>query len=160
MKKVITILLICIAVPVYIWDAWLIIGGMSGKPLKSKISATQSESISADLSFANLRIVHFEKKGKSPFIAYKVKPKPVVKRVPVKKKKVVKKPKTEAKPPRIKITGIMWNPSNPIAMVTLPNGTSTVARVGQTIAGSIEVKKIEKNRMQIVYKGNVFWIRK
>ncbi len=159
MKKVLIILLIIIAVPVYIWDVWLIVDGMYGRsPERSTVTAT-GESVTADISFANLRIVHFNKKGKSPFIAYKVKPKPVVRKAPV-KRKIVKKPKTEAKPPRITITGIMWNPANPIAMVTLPNGTSTVAKQGQTIAGSIEVKKIEKNRMQIVYKGNVFWIRK
>jgi len=35
-QKVVTIILICIAVPVYIWDAWLLIGGMSANPLKSK----------------------------------------------------------------------------------------------------------------------------
>lgn len=159
MKKVLTILLICIIVPVYIWDVWLIVGGLYGKSAKSSSTGKQVESIVDDISFANLRIVHFEKKGKSPFIAYKVKPKPVVKKAPV-KKKVVKKPKEQVKPPRITITGIMWNPSNPVAMVTLPNGTSTVAKVGQTIADSIEVKKIEKSRMQIVYKGNVFWIKK
>jgi len=160
LKKLLTIILVCIAVPVYIWDVWLLAGSMYGNPLKRKPADIRSESVAAEITFANLRIVHFEKKGKSPFIAYKVKPKPVRKIMPVKMKKVVRKTKKEAKPPRITITGIMWNPANPIAMIKLPNGTSTVAKAGQTIAGSIEVKKIEKNRMQIVYKGNSFWIRK
>ncbi len=159
MRKIITLLLILIAIPLYIWDVWLIIGGVSGKTYKKKTVEISSQA-NPGLSFASLQVVRYVKKGKSPFLPYKKKPKPVVRKKKPEKKRVVKKEKSEVKPPRIKITGIMWNPTNPIAMVTLPNGTSTVAKQGQTIAGSIEVKKIEKNRMQIVYKGNVFWIRK
>lgn len=157
MRKKLIIILICIAIPVYIYNAWLITGGFfRGGPEIAEDGSKKP--IKTELSLPSMRIVRFTEKGKSPFVPYKVKPKPVVSKRTVKPK--VRKPKTEAKPPKIKITGIMWNPSNPMAMVTLPDGTSTVAKAGQTLAGSIEVKKIEKNGIKIVYKGNSFWIKK
>ncbi len=157
MRNKIIIVLIIIAIPLYVWDFWLIISNISGKfsNIKKEIVLKNGDK---DYSIPSLRIVHFEKKGKSPFLAYTVKPKPVVRKKTVKVKATnIKK---EIKPPRIKITGIMWNPANPVAMVTLPDGTNTVAKAGKSLGSGIEVKKIEKNRIQIVYQGKAFWILK
>lgn len=157
MRKKLIIILICIAVPIYTYNMWLIVNAFfRGSPKEN--TEEFNKSLKAELSFPSLQVVHFEEKGKSPFLPYKSKPKPVIRKKAVRQKD--RTPKAEAKPPRIKITGIMWNPSNPVAMVSLPDGTSTVAKAGQTLAGSIEVKKVEKNRIKIVCKGNVFWIKK
>jgi len=51
----------------------------------------------------------------------------------------------------------MWNPANPIAMLTLPDGPSNAVKSGQTI-GNIIVKTVEKNRVLIVYEKKEFWI--
>ncbi len=152
-NKIVFILLIVVAIPLYIYDALLLIGKVGGK------NQTVTEVIKeSDLSIDAIKIVRFVKKGKSPLVAYKVKPKPVVKK---QKKKVVKrKPKAAVKPPRIKITGIMWNPSNPIAMLTLPDGSSTTATKGQTLMGAITVKKISQSSVDVEYKGTTFTIRK
>jgi hypothetical protein len=161
MRKKILIILICIAIPVYIWDALLMFNGVSGAQSKTKIiSALDVTPKPGEFAFASLRIVHFIETGKSPFLAQKEKPKPVETEKTSEKSKTEKTPPADAKPPRITITGIMWNPSNPVAMVTLPDGSSTVAKAGQALMGAIEVKKIEKNRVQVVYQGNVFWIEK
>ena len=65
--------------------------------------------------------------------------------------------KESPKPPSIRITGIMWNPTSPVAMVSMPDGASTVAKAGMTI-GEVTFKKIEKNRIQVAYNGKDFWI--
>ncbi len=156
MKKFIIITSLTLTVSFFTWQTLLIMNGMgsfNGKDNQS-LSPNKKDKFTMD----SIRVAHFTKKGKSPFVAYKIKPKP---KVVKKKKKVIKrKPKIQAKPPRIKITGIMWNPTSPIAMITLPNGTSTTARAGQFLEGNIEVKKIEKHRIQVIYKDNSFWIKK
>lgn len=160
MRKIVIIVLICIALPVYLWDAWIIISGMYGTAQESSNLEITPKQIDQDFSFAGLRIVYFAEKGKSPFVPFKEKPKPVVNISELQKQKVMRKPAEDIKPPRITITGIMWNPSNPIAMLTLPDGSSTTAKAGQTIAGSIIIKKVEQNQILIEYEGNKFTIRK
>lgn len=157
MRKKLVILLIFIAVIVYGYNIWLIVRGVYGGGSSVPVE-TGNKPVKEHIELPGMRVVHFEEKGKSPFTAYKEAPKPVVVNKPVQPKIV--RQSTEAKPPRIQITGIMWNPSNPMAMVTLPDGSSAVAKAGQSLAGGIEVKKVEKERIQIVYEGNVFWIKK
>lgn len=156
MKKTIILTIIVVTIPFLVWQTWLIVGGFIGNgEAEHKLNSQEAEKAFMQDS---IRIAHFIKKGKSPFLPYKIKPKP--KKAKKKAAPVKRKPKVAVKPPRIKVTGIMWNPTNPVAMVTLPNGTNTVARSGNTLTGGIEVKKVEKNRIQVVYKGNSFWINR
>ena len=155
MKKIILLIFIIIAVPYLSWQIWLFVGKTGIEDDNNELHSRGSDNIFMQDS---MRVAHFSKKGKSPLVPYKVKPKP--KRPKKQIKKIQRKPKVEVKPPRIKVTGIMWNPSTPVAMVTLPNGTNTVAKPGQALAGGITVKKVEKNRIQVVYKGTSFWINR
>ncbi len=156
MKKVLTIIVVVVLVLFLSWQSYIVLHTLSKEELEN---TTQKEASSIPLLRGDsLRIANFRSRGKSPFVPYKVKPKP--KKVVKKKKVIKKKPKVTVKPPRIKITGIMWNPSNPIAMITLPNGSSTTARAGQSLSGGITVKKIEQHRIQVEYKSVSFWIKK
>jgi hypothetical protein len=54
----------------------------------------------------------------------------------------------------------MWNASNPVAIINLPDGSSTVAKKGQVLAGGITVTAIEKNQVEVEYNGKSFWLKK
>lgn len=157
-RKLIIIILIIVAIPLYIYNTFLIIRGIRGeKPVVEKPLTKVTKK--PDLSKQLVQSPRFIEKGKNPFLAYKEKPKAPRKK---KKKKVVRIVKTpsKVKPPRITISGIMWNPANPLVMLILADGTSTVVKRGQKVGDGIEVKTIEKNRVQITYQGHSFWLRK
>lgn len=153
-KKLFIVLVIC-AVGIYLWNAVQLFNGLS--PAASKQSDTNlPQTPAAKAEFVPIPEVLFEKKGKNPFSFYKEKPKPPK---PVIKKPVVV-PKQEVHPPRITITGIMWNPSNPVAMLRMPDGSNAIANVGKNLMGSIQIQAIEKDKIQVLYKGKSFWIKK
>jgi len=158
MKKTVTIILILIAIPLYVWDGYLIYRVWAPTSTVHLRELTDDQKNIDYLTVHAARSVSFTEQGRSPFLAYKPRPKPKV----VPRKKVQPKPKVVKKvlPPRIVITGIMWNPTSPMAMVTLPDGSSTVARAGMRLNGEIEVKTIERTRMEIMYKKKTFWITK
>lgn len=157
MKKALLIILILIAIPLYSYDFYLLLGGyFSGsQTIRQSISETESDI----LNVFPVQKVSFTVSGRSPFLPYEVKakPKPVV--VKKRKPKPPPKPKVEIKPPSIAITGIMWNPENPVAMINLPSGQSAVAKKGQ-VYGDITIENIEQNRIGILYKGKKFWINR
>jgi hypothetical protein len=160
MRKVILITLIFIAIPLYAWNIFQLVQGyFSGS------RQTDQKNMASVLSVDDYRLaalaVEFEGKGKSPFDAYKKAPAPVKRRASIRKKTIKKapKPKEPEEPPPITITGIMWNPSMPVAMVRLPDGSSAVAKPGQQF-GEITVKKIEQNRIQVSFQGKDFWINR
>lgn len=158
MRKILTILLIVIAIPLYAWDVYLLLAGFHGGGRGGDESVPAAAAVETP-RMAALPVVRFVKKGRSPFLAEAPKPKPVVKKAPA-KKRVARKPQGEVKPPRVTITGIMWNPSNPVAMLTLPDGSSTVAKAGQELSGGIAVKAVEKNAVVLRYEGREFRIKK
>ena len=155
MKKILTILLVITAIPLYTYDLFLLLQNVFPSMGKDKTYKTE-EHISYDKLLVSAAPVKFEVKGRSPFVPQKIVPKPVVKAVP---KQTAAPAKEPPKPPSIVITGIMWDPSNPVAMLTLPDGSSTVAKAGQSF-GAITIKKIEKNRIQIISDGTQFWINR
>jgi len=62
--------------------------------------------------------------------------------------------------PRIVINGIMWNSTRPLAMIKLPDGSEQMVKPGDNIMGRIDIKQIERNRVQVLYKDQLFWINK
>jgi hypothetical protein len=158
MRRIVTIVLIAVAIPLYAWDIYLLVGGVmgggSGRPASVETAAPARTH-----RLATLPVVRYEKKGRSPFLARAPEPEPVVKKAPV-RRRVVRTPEPPVDPPRITITGIMWNPTSPMAMLTLPDGSSTVARAGRELTGGIVVKKVDKNAVTVRYKGKEFRIEK
>jgi len=154
MKNRAALLLALVAIPIYLWDSHELLYGIFG--VKSHVSARTASASPANFGAAlSIEGPHFENKGRSPFVAYTEKTKPA--EIPAKAKKPP--PKPAAVPPKIAITGIMWNPSNPIAMVTLPDGSSAAVKLGQTV-GNFKFKTIEKTRVLVAVDGNEFWIAK
>ena len=152
MKKILLIGLIVIAVPLYSYNVFLMLrvalpSGKSGQRSTGGENALSFESIVAAAA-----PVVFEDKGKDPFVLYREKPKPVVQRKPVAKKSV----KKEVKPPAITVTGIMWNPDNPVAMIKLPGSRSKLVKSGQQISENLTVKKVGKKSVTVVYEGTAF----
>lgn len=148
MRKTIIILLILIAIPLYTYNVYvLIMGSLKGT---QDASTVQISSKKTKISINNLRSiidpVEFVKQGRSPFAEFTVTEKPKVEKIQSQTKQPVK---TIAELPKITINGIMWNPQNPLAMLGLPDGSSTVVKAGQKI-GEITVKKIEKTRVVVV----------
>lgn len=156
MRKTLFIILILIAIPLYSYDLYLLLGGYFSSP--STTRRNMPEKNTDPLNVFPVRKVTFSVSGRSPFLPYAAesKPAPVVKK---RKPRPRPKPTVEIKPPAIDITGIMWNPSNPVAMINLPNGRSAVAKKGQ-VYGDITIEKIEQNRIGVLYKGKKFWINR
>lgn len=158
-RKILLVVLILIAVPVYVYDSFLVWRLVADRT-DDRPSGESAETISVE-ALSNYPSSRYEKKGRSPFLAYaqkpKPKPKPTPSRRPVRR---VSKPEKTVIAPSVTITGIMWNESNPMAMLTLPGGSSTAARVGQALSGGINVVKIERNRIQVEYEGKRFWIER
>lgn len=92
-------------------------------------------------------LVTFECKGRDPFTLYIDKPAPVSvkKQVPIQKKE-----QKEVAPPTITLTGILWNPDNPLATIKLADGTKCVVKTGQTVSGNITVRRIDKKSIVVV----------
>jgi hypothetical protein len=148
MKKVVIIILIVLAVPIYTYDIYILIKGqISSIDNKSNPLLAQDSSFSIARMLKDAKPVHFEIKGRSPFTPYKT--------VPVKQPvAVVKKIKMTQTPlpvnaPKITINGIMWNPQNPVAMLIMPDGSSVMAKTGQ-VFGDITIKKIDKNKVVVM----------
>jgi hypothetical protein len=150
MRKVLIILLALAAIGIYSWDALLVVRPSSEK----RISIGKHADLSLDKLLAGSQPVHFVKKGRSPFLPFPVEEKTVLLKP---SSGPVVAPRAAIKPPDVKVSGIIWNPSAPLAMITLPDGSSAVAKAGQAF-GEITVKKIEKTRMLISFHQADFWI--
>jgi type IV pilus biogenesis protein PilP len=158
MKRLLIILLILIAVPLWVWDTHLVLTAAFAD--KNKKHASDKSAKIAPTFAMSLGEVHFVEKGRNPFTAYKETPKPKSPSPDSKKKVAQATQAAPATPPPITINGIMWNESNPIAMLNLADGSSTVARKGQTLSGGITVKTIEKNQVEVEFNGKSFWLKK
>ena len=156
MKKTILILLILCAIPLYSYNVFLLVKGILPHSGKKSTPAVIEQSF--DQLLLHSQKVVFVKSGRSPFLAFKEKP-PVPKQISVKKTSKHIIPTKAPQKPAIKITGIMWSASNPLAMVILPDGSSTIVKE-KNVYGDILVKKIEKNRIQVILNKTSFWIDK
>ena len=158
MKKVLLITLILIAVPLYGYNMFLLLrGSLSSKGDKAVAAAGETVTSFETVLYAATP-VSFVEKGKDPFTLYKEPPRPIV---PVKKEPVKEKPvKKEVNAPAIVVTGIMWNPDNPVATVKMPGGKSSLVKSGQQLGENLSVKKIEKRSVTVVFEGKEFTINK
>lgn len=154
MRKTIVIILIACAIPLYSYNIYLLLRSPSGESDKN-VSISTAESL--DSWIVKVNAVSFTAIDRDPFFPYrpKINTTPTVKPVRVKPPT----PKKVIQQPSLKITGIMWSPTNPVAMVVLPNGTGSAVKQGG-VYSDITVKKIERNRIQIGYQGQLFWVEK
>lgn len=156
MKKILPIILIIVTIPIYTYDLFLLFR-MFIQTENAGDLVKEENSFSIGKLLLHAAPVKFEEKGRSPFVPNTIAVKPAI---PVESKPSPAVSLKEAsKPPSIVITGIMWNHSSPVAMLTLPDGSSAVAKVGQSFGG-IVVKKIEKNRILVNSEGKEFWIER
>ena len=153
MKKTFIIFLIVIALSLYIWDTNLFLSGYFGKKKQSQ----QVIDAKIDL-LPHFTRATFIQKGRSPFVPYKESPKPAMK-TPASNKKT-SPAQAIVNPPPISINGIMWNSSNPVAIINFTDGSSIVAKKGQMLKGNILVKNIDKNQVEVEYSGKSFLIKK
>ena len=155
MRKVIIVILVLAAIPLYVWDFYL----LAAANLKHGKHQEKASVVLHDARRSGFLPgeVHFVEKGRSPFIPNKEQPKPVGAKA---KSKTAAKPAIAVKLPPISINGIMWNASNPVAIINLADGSSTVAKKDQVLAGGIVVKTIEKNQVEVEFNGNRFWLKK
>ena len=63
-------------------------------------------------------------------------------------------------PPPVVLSGVLWKPDNPVAMVKVNGGSTKLVKIGQTVGGNITVKKVEKKSITVVYEGKEFIIKK
>jgi hypothetical protein len=157
MKKKAVLFLIAVAVPLYIWDSHILLSGF----FTSKKQTVRQAAIApaARALVVSTPPMHFQSRGRSPFCAYREMPKPVDATTVKVKKTVPAKPAPAVAPPKITVNGIMWHPTSPIAMVTLPDGSSTTVRAGQTV-GAFRFKTVERTRVLVIAEGGEFWIEK
>lgn len=152
MNKKILITLTFVAVLVYGRLLWIVLGSPTiegNSSNKGEIAIIDKVVVTKECAFTPVK--------RDPFKGKKPKPKPKPK---VEKKVEEPKPKVVVKPPNIKINGIMWNSTKPLAMIQLPNGSSQMVKAGDEILGRITVKKVEKNRVQVLFKETLFWIER
>jgi type II secretory pathway component PulC len=154
MRKVLIIILVLIAIPLYVWDFYLLAAGQFKHGKKAEKVSVISRDTRQSAVFTG--DVHFVEKGRSPFTPLKEAPRPLA----IKTDKRPAQPAAPANPPPISINGIMWNESNPVAIINLSDGSSTVAKKGQVLAGGIVVKNIEKNQVEVEFNGKRFWLKK
>ena len=159
MKKILVIILILIAIPLWVWNTNLVLTGALGHKKHSK-SAVKTALTGINSSGNAAISAHFEPKGRSPFTPYKEAPKPKTSMNTQKKNAGQPVTRAPVAPPPISINSIMWNETNPVAIINLQDGSSTIAKKGQTLAGGIMVKTIEKNQVEIEFNGTSFWIKK
>ncbi|HEX2957294.1 MAG TPA: hypothetical protein VHO70_10710 [Chitinispirillaceae bacterium] len=156
MKKTIVIILMLCAIPLYSYNIFLLIHSPKSGNTNT---ATETNIESFDSWILKASAVTFTVSDRDPFSPLKKSNTPSVGKVQQPDKIKKGSPKKVIQPPSMKITGIMWSLTNPVAMVVLPNGSSTVVKQGG-IYNDITVKRIEKNRLQIAYQEQLFFIEK
>jgi hypothetical protein len=152
-RKILIITLIIAAAAVYSWDTYLLVRQSGRVSLSAK--SEKADAISVEKLLAGSQKVRFVKTNRNPFLPH---PQVAVSAVP-QKGSVKAKQESPVNPPNIIINGIMGDQDSPLVMLTLPDGSSAAVKVGQTI-GDITLKKVEKDRVLIVFQKKNFWINR
>jgi type II secretory pathway component PulC len=165
-KRILFTILIVGGVGIYVWDFLLIARNFTSGSGGAAVAVAAAESFDESVLSRSVRSVQFVVQGKSPLSAYKVPPKPVASAKPAAAVSVaaatakpVVSAAANAQPPAITINGIMWNPQNPVVMLGLPDGSSTVAKPGQSVADGVVIKRIERNQIVVTYQGKEFRLK-
>ncbi len=157
MKKKLLVVLLITAVLIYTYNTFIIVRGTNFGVKKIKNdSGNASFSGSSSRGYVNLAPVVFENKGRDPFNLYSEKPK----KTPEKQRTPIVKESKTVPAPQIAITGILWNPGNPIATVKLPEGKTALVKEGQKLEKNLIIKRIEKKNLVVVYEGKEFVVNK
>jgi hypothetical protein len=154
-RKILIIALIIAAAAVYSWDTYLLVRQSTSVRLSAKSEKT--DAVSVEKLLAGSQKVHFVKTNRNPFLPHP-QAHAEVSSFP-QKGGVTIKPESPVNPPNIIINGIMGDQASPLVMMTLPDGSSAAVKVGQTI-GDITLKKVEKDRVLIVFQKKNFWINR
>jgi hypothetical protein len=152
MRKILLVLLAVAAVGVYTYDAFLLV-----KPSAADKTATKKQArddVSIEKLLARSQPVRFVKSNRNPFLPRRENS---TAKAPGNSAVKTSSPAPIVSAPAVTISGIMWDPASPLAMIVLPDGSSAAVKAGQTV-GEISVKKIEKERVCIVFKNKTFWI--
>jgi hypothetical protein len=159
MRRPILVALVIIAVPLYCYVIYLLLGSFLSTGKSGEMISAKENTFSIEKLLINSSLVRFEERGRDPFTPYIEAPK--VKSLAANKTKLVSSyvKKEPVQAPSIGITGIMWNDANPVAMITLPDGSSAMAKKGQSF-GAICIKAVEKTRIQVSSGGKDFWINR
>jgi type IV pilus biogenesis protein PilP len=156
MKKVLLIMLVVASLPLYSYNIFLLMqASFSGRQRPDNARQPRPGQQFEQMLLA-AQPVRFDTAGRDPFTLYSERRRPAavaVAPVPVSPKTVSKK---EVVRPQLTITGIMWNPGNPVAMITLPGGAKTLAKAGQDLGGGCTVKRIEQKSVVVTFEGREF----
>ena len=158
MKRIVVIVLVCVAIPLYVMDMRMIVSGFLGT--KAASATAKTETVVCDTASLRNGNNHFVVKGRSPFVPHKEQPKRQTPQEKEKSKPAAAQPSAPVNPPKITISGIMWNEANPLAMIVMPDGSSLVVKAGQALPGGILVKTIQRNQIEVVLTNNSFWIKR
>jgi Tfp pilus assembly protein PilP len=157
MKKVLIMLLVIVALPLYSYNAFLLIRISFGGNEGTTRNVEQSSKYTFEELIKAATPVVFAERGRDPFTLHKKKNKP---KQHQKKKVAIKKETKKTAPPPLVLSGVLWKPDNPVAMVKMSGGSTKLVKVGQAVGGNITVKKIEKKSVTVVYEGEEFTIKK
>lgn len=155
MKKVLVIILLIVAVPLYLYNALLLFKVKlpgSGTGQKGSVSAHTFERLLVAALPAT-----FEVKDRDPFTLYKAPPQVPAAFAP---KIEQKKEPVNVEAPKLSLSGILWNPDNPVAMVRLPDGATKLVKPGMVLDGQIRIKSIDKRSVTVTSSGRDFVIEK
>jgi hypothetical protein len=152
MRKTLLVLLAVVAVGVYTYDAFLLVKpGASNKTADKKRAR---DGVSVEKLLARSQPVRFVKSDRNPFLPRRENS---AAKASGKSGGKASSPAPAVSAPAVTISGIMWDPASPLAMIVLPDGSSAAVKAGQTV-GEITVKKIEKERVCIAFKNKTLWI--
>jgi hypothetical protein len=152
MRKTLLVILTVVAVGVYTYDAFLLV--KPGAQQKTVDKKRARDDVSVEKLLARSQPVFFAKSDRNPFLPSRENSSA---KVPGKSGAKTSATVPSVAAPAVTISGIMWDPASPLAMIVLPDGSSAAVKAGQTV-GEITVKKIEKERVCIVFKNKTFWI--
>ncbi|MGA2506123.1 MAG: hypothetical protein ABSF80_01425 [Chitinispirillaceae bacterium] len=149
MKKILIIVLVIAAVAVYTWDTYLIV--RPAESVQLSVKGEKAEAVSVEKLLAGSQKVRFVKTNRNPFLPYR--------QDALSNRGVKTKQENPVDCPKVTVNGIMGDQASPLVMMTLPDGSSAAIKVGHTI-GDITLKKVEKDRILIVFQKKNFWINR
>lgn len=157
MKKLLVLLLCIVAIPLYTYNILLLTKVVLPWHTAKADKQMQENRHTFEQLLIAAKPPHFVSRGRSPF-TLNAKQKIVGKKIPVKAKKRPAPKKTVE--PIVRVTGIMWHPENPVAMVKVNNGGTSMVRLGHTFAGGIKVTAIHKKSVTVLVDGKSFTFKK
>lgn len=157
MRKKVIIILLLVAIPVYIWDAWLIFGGkipFENTRQDKNLTMQEADTIRP----LAILVFHYKPSKRNPFLSE-------IREVPIRQNIVPKNsgqaqkkvPQNTDPPMLISIQGIMWNATSPVAIIKIGTETQLV-RSGDKLANGMIISAIEKHKIKTTFQGKSVWL--